>query len=322
MHILVTGGAGYIGSHTCKMLHQKGFVPITYDNLSTGHKYLVQWGPLVEGDLRDQAKLSKTFAAYPIKAVIHFAAKALVGESMKNPLDYYSNNVLGTISLLEAMKRHEVPYIIFSSSCATYGHPMEVPITEDHPQKPISPYGMSKWMIEKVLLDMALKQQIYPGILRYFNAAGADSDLMTGEDHTPESHLIPNILLSILHKRPFYLFGRDFSTKDGTAVRDYIHVTDLAAAHILALQWILEKHTPLCVNLGTGEGFSVQQMIDLCRKITHKELEIIDSPRREGDPAILVASNQKALDCLKWTPQYSQLDNIVTSAWEWHKKKP
>lgn len=319
MHILVTGGAGYIGSHTCKMLKEEGFTPVTYDNLSTGHKYLVKWGPLVVGDLRDQETLSSVFKKYPIQAVIHFAAHALVCESMQFPFKYYSNNVEGSLALLHVMQEHNVLHIIFSSSCATYGHPQTTPITEEHAQNPISPYGMSKLMIEKILLDMAKTNNCHPVILRYFNAAGASGDI--GEHHEMETHLVPNILLAIMHNQPIHVFGTDFDTPDGTAIRDYIHVDDLAEAHIAALKRLMKDHQPLELNLGTGMGISVQEMVDLCIKETKQRVQTIYEPRRSGDPSILVACNKKSQEYLGWTPKYSHPENIVQSAWRWHQKK-
>jgi UDP-arabinose 4-epimerase len=253
--ILVTGGAGYIGSHTCKALHQAGFQPIVYDNLSTGHKELVQWGPLIVGDLLDQYQLEKTLLQYQPKAILHFAASAIVSESMNNPALYYENNVRGSLSLLLAMKNTEIPHLIFSSTCATYGNAQSLPMSESHPQLPLSPYGRSKLMIEQMIFDFEKAYGIKSAILRYFNAAGADLEGTIGENHTVETHLIPSLIQTMLGLKDFVsIYGNDFPSFDGTAIRDYIHVTDLANAHALALQRLLSEAPSFAVNLGTGSG--------------------------------------------------------------------
>lgn len=316
--ILVTGGAGYIGSHTCKRLAQASFLPISFDNLSTGHADFVRWGPLIQGDLADTALLSKLLAKYRPLAVLHFAASALVGESMHNPGLYYRNNVAGSLSLLEAMRDNEIRTIVFSSSCATYGHPQSLPITESHPQQPISPYGRSKYIVEQMLTDFGFRA----ASLRYFNAAGADRDLEIGERHAPETHLIPSLIEALLGQRSHCsLYGSDFETPDGSAVRDYVHVEDLAEAHLLALQWLLNQptgHYPF--NLGTGMGHSVLQVAEVVQGCSPKKLPLSFEPRRSGDPAFLMADASKAAKILCWTPTRSSLQQIVSSAWSWHSK--
>ena len=320
--VLVTGGAGYIGSHTCKRLAKAGFLPVCFDNLSTGHADFVRWGPLVQGDLANTALLSRTLAEHRPLAVLHFAASALVGESMQNPGLYYRNNVAGSLSLLEAMRDQNISTIVFSSSCATYGHPIQIPMSESHPQQPISPYGRSKYIVEQMLADFAASHQFRAASLRYFNAAGADRDLEIGERHTPETHLIPSLIEALLGQRPHCsLFGSDFPTPDGSAVRDYIHVEDLADAHLLALEWLLTQppsHTAF--NLGTGTGHSVLQVADAIQACSPTPLPLLHEPRRSGDPAFLTADAAKAAQILGWTPTRSTLSQIVSSAWNWHSQ--
>jgi UDP-glucose-4-epimerase GalE len=317
--ILVTGGAGYIGSHAAKALFRANFLPITYDNLSVGHKESVRWGPLIVGDLKDKELLRKTIREEKPLAVLHFAANALVGESTKNPMKYYDNNVSGTLSLLQSMKEEGVSNIIFSSSCATFGNPLRLPIDEEHPQNPINPYGRSKLMIEQILSDYDKAYGIRSICLRYFNAAGADLEGEIGENHEEETHLIPLILLSILKNRELQVFGSDFATKDKSAIRDYIHVSDLADAHLQALYFLLETKQSAAFNLGTGKGISVLEMVDWAEKICKKKVQLRMSPRREGDPAILIAATQKANSLLHWTPQCSDPKTLIESAWGWHK---
>lgn len=313
--ILVTGGAGYIGSHTCKALAKAGYLPVVYDNLSTGHAYAVKWGPFVEGDLNDRAKLNEAFSQYRPKAVIHFAADALVIESMTDPAKYYRNNVANTISLLEAMKEHGVPHLVFSSTCATYGNPQFTPITEAHPQAPINPYGRSKWMIEQMLADFERAYGMRAVILRYFNAAGADLETQIGENHLPETHLIPTIIQTALGIREeIVVYGTDFDSKDGSAIRDFIHVQDLANAHVAAL-----NSPSAAINLGTGMGYSVLEIIDAVQKFCGKSLPVRLENRRAGEPGILTADNARARELLNWTPQYSDLPTLIESAWKWHQ---
>ena len=317
MNILVTGGAGYIGSHTCKALAKAGFTPITYDNLSTGHKANVQWGPFILGDLQDRELLRKTIQEYKPKGVLHFAASALVIESMQNPPKYYDNNVAGSIALLEVMREEKISHLVFSSTCATYGHPEFSPITEEHPQKPINPYGRSKLMVEQIITDYPL----HAVMLRYFNAAGADPDSIIGEDHTPETHLIPSIIETAMGKRKaLTIYGTDFPTKDGSAVRDYIHVVDLADAHVQALKWVLANQKSTAINLGTGNGLSIFEILQKIEAVSEKQVSTQLENKREGEPCHLVADNKKAQELLGWTPKHSSLSSIIETAWKWHSK--
>ncbi len=319
--VLVTGGAGYIGSHTCKELAKAGFTPITYDNLSTGHRYAIKWGPFVEGDLRDQALLRATLREYRPLGVLHFAADALVIESMRNPAKYYSNNVAGSLSLLEAMRVEGVQKLIFSSTCATYGHPQFSPLTEEHPQLPSNPYGRTKWMVEQIIQDFGAAYGLDCVALRYFNAAGADLDGEIGENHTPETHLIPSLLLTALGKRSeFVMYGTDFPSRDGSAIRDYVHVADLARAHLLALNWIGAHRGFTAINLGTGRGISVLELLTQIQKTCNRQFAVKKEPRREGEPGVLTADNSKALKVLGWEPLCSDVPTLIHSAWEWHKK--
>ncbi len=320
-NILVTGGAGYIGSHMCKALKKNGYNPICFDNLSCGHKSAVKWGPFIKGDLRDFNSLKKAFERFPFAAVMHFAANALVGESMSDPLKYYENNVSSTINLLKAMRFYNVGHLIFSSSCATYGIPKEAPITETHPQKPINPYGKSKLMIEEILHDFALAHNISYASLRYFNAAGADIDGEIGEHHKEETHLIPLLVETALGIRPsLQVFGSDYPTKDGSAIRDYIHVEDLADVHLKALQYIFLNNKCVELNVGTGQGYSVLEIIDAAKKLINPSIKISFAPRRAGDPPVLVADNAKVKELLNWSPKHSSLETIINSALVWHKK--
>ncbi len=313
--ILVFGGAGYIGSHTCKALHSAGLLPVVYDNLSTGHGYAVKWGPFIQGDLNDTAKLDAAFKTYAPKAVIHFAANAIVLESMADPGKYYHNNVGGTVALLEAMRHNNVKKIVFSSTCACYGNPLFHPITEKHPIQPMSPYGKSKWMCEEILRDFERAYDFEPTLLRYFNAAGADLETQIGENHTPETHLIPRIIQTALGLREeICVYGTDFASKDGSAVRDYVHVMDLASAHVMALA------KPKCtVNIGAGTGFSVLEIIQAVQQFCGKPIEVKLENRREGEPGVLCADNTKAKELLSWNPRFSDLPTIVESAWKWHQ---
>lgn len=316
--ILITGGAGYIGSHTCKLIASSGYEPICFDNLSTGHKDFVKWGPLITGDLKDTELLKETFHRFKPEAVIHFAGSSLVGESVSNPLKYYDNNVGGTLSLLNAMKNANVKNIVFSSTCATYGADTNNPIDESFPQRPINPYGMSKLMIERILSSLADTKEINHISLRYFNAAGADKSNEIGESHNPETHLIPLAINSALGGNELKVFGNDFPTKDGTAIRDYIHVEDLASAHIKALEYMIDSGNSDFINLGSGKGYSVKEIL-MALKDLGLNPRTIESQRRRGDPAVLVANANKAKEVLNWEPKYN-LREILASAKAWHSK--
>ena len=319
--ILVTGGAGYIGSHTCKTLANSGFLPVTYDNLSTGHRSAVKWGPLIVGDIRDPKQLDIAFKQYKPKGVLHFAANALVIESMTNPGKYYDNNVGGSISLLETMVANKVPYLVFSSTCATYGHPQFSPITEEHPQYPISPYGRSKLMVEQIIADFGKAHGVCSLCLRYFNAAGADHALEIGENHTPETHLIPSIIEVAMGKRKeLVVYGNDFSSIDGSAIRDYIHVEDLAKAHVSAIEWLFANNQSAIVNLGTGTGYSVLEIVQAVKTLSKKTVEVRFEKRREGEPSHLVASYKKAKQLLNWEAKKSSLPQMIETAWKWHNR--
>ena len=320
MDILVTGGAGYIGSHCCKELNRRGYTPVTLDNLVYGHRENVRWGPFFEGHIDDRKVLAGIFERHDIRAALHFAAFAYVGESVADPRKYYRNNLKGTIGLLDELLANGMKHVIFSSSCATYGIPDEVPIDESHPQRPISPYGKSKQMVEEILADYS---QAYPFdfiSLRYFNAAGADMDGEIGEKHDPETHLIPLVLdVAKGRSEKVSVFGDDYATDDGSCIRDYIHVADLADAHVLALEKLLGGHRSEFINLGTGRGYSVFQVIETARRVTGVDIAYEVTDRRAGDPAVLIASNDKARKVLGWSPRYPELDTIVSSAWKWHK---
>jgi len=314
-NIIVTGGAGYIGSHACKCLKQAGFVPVTVDNLSRGVADAVRYGPLEVGDVRDGAFLETVFAKYRPDAVIHFAALAYVGESVQRPYLYYDNNVGGTVSLLEAMRAADIGRIVFSSTCAVYGAAQTVPITESHPLAPINPYGASKRMVEQVLADGATAHGLRFVALRYFNASGADPDGELAENHDPETHLIPLALQAAFGRRPaLQVFGTDYDTPDGTCIRDYIHVADLAEAHVLALKYLLDGGAPLFANLGTGSGASVREVIRTVEAVTGRLVPAEDSPRRPGDPAALVADPGMANTVLGWRPRFMDLTDHVRHA--------
>ena len=322
MRVLVTGGAGYIGSHTARKLADAGHEVVIYDNLSYGHKEAVGKLPLVVGDLIDREKLAATLQTNKIEAVIHFAAFAQVGESVTDPAIYYNNNVGGTISLLDSMRAADVSRIVFSSTCATYGIPASSPIDESFPQAPINPYGFSKLVIEKALEDYSHAYGLAFAALRYFNAAGASPLGDIGEDHTPESHLIPVVLQVALEQRKsISLFGTDYPTPDGTCVRDYIHVDDLADAHLLAMEQITPENC-LKLNLGTGCGNSVQEIITACREVTGKSIPTEVGPRREGDPPALVANASAANKILNWQPKYLDVRDTIETAWRWHQSHP
>ena len=319
--ILITGGAGYVGSHTVKELLKLGYSTVVLDNLIHGHRELVQGGELVEGDLQDSALLQDIFSRHSIEAVIHFAAFAYVGESVTDPGKYYRNNVCGTLSLVEAMLKAGISKMIFSSTCATYGHPQEIPITEKHLQNPINPYGNSKLMVEQILRDFGNSHGLRSVIFRYFNAAGADPETQIGEWHDPETHLIPLVLdVAAEKKEAVQIFGTDYDTFDGTCVRDYIHVTDLANAHILGLKHLETEQDSEIFNLGNGQGYSVRQVIECAEKITGKKIEAQRAPRRSGDPAVLVGSSEKAQKILGWKTRFPRLEDIIGTAWKWHQK--
>ncbi len=323
--ILVTGGAGYIGSHAVKALIGAGYEVIVLDNLVYGHRELVEEVLKVElivGDISDRPLLDKLFASRNIAAVMHFSAYAYVRESVTDPAKYYRNNVIGTITLLEAMIASSIKQFVFSSTCATYGVPHTVPITEDHPQNPINPYGATKLMVERILQDFDVAYGLKSVYFRYFNAAGADPTGLLGEDHNPETHLLPLVLMAALGKRDSVaIFGTDYPTPDGTCIRDYIHVTDLADAHILGLEYLLNGGDTSVFNLGNGQGFSVKEAIDTAKIVTGREIKVVMSDRRPGDPPILVGSSDKARNILGWEPKYPALKEILTHAWKWHQQR-
>lgn len=318
--ILVTGGAGYIGAHVCKALAKEGFLPVTYDNLSTGHAYAVKWGPFIQASLCEKEKLKETCLLYQPQAVIHLAASALVIESMQNPAKYYRNNFVGTLSLLETMQECNIRSLVFSSTCATYGQPQFVPITEEHPQNPINPYAKSKLMLEHIMADFDATHGIKTISLRYFNAAGADLETEIGENHTPETHLIPSVIQTALGIRPeIVVYGTDFPSQDGSAIRDYVHVQDLASAHILALKLVLAEKKSHAINLGTGIGHSVLEVIQAVEKHSNLSVPVRFEEKRSGEPCTLVADNRLAHTLLNWTPKHSNLDSLIQSAWKWHE---
>jgi len=316
--ILVAGGAGYIGSHTCLRLAEAGFTPVVYDNLSNGWESFVQWGPLEVGDINDAARLDEVFAKHKPVAVIHFAAFIEVGFSVAEPGPFYGNNVGGTITLVEAARRAGIDKLVFSSTCATYGAPVRVPMDETHPQAPLNPYGRSKLMVEEILRDMDRYKSFRSVVLRYFNAAGADPQGRIGEKHEPETHAIPLAIAAARGERDkFMLFGEDYDTRDGTCVRDYIHVLDLADAHVAALKWLLAGKDSAAFNLGTGTGTSVKELVGAIERRSNRPFPLEPAPRRDGDAPSLVADNGKARELLGWTPRYG-LDEIIEHAWAWH----
>lgn len=323
--ILVTGGAGYIGSHTVSALQQAGYKIVVLDNLIYGHRDIVERLPgaeLIEGDISDRALLDHLFATHSISAVIHFAAYAYVGESVKDPAKYYRNNVVGTLTLLEAMRAAAVDKIVFSSTCSVYGITEAVPILETHPINPINPYAKSKWVVEQMLSDFDAAFGFKSVRFRYFNAAGASPDGLLGEDHTPEPHLIPLVLYTALGRRKsISIFGTDYPTPDGTCIRDYTHVSDIANAHVLGLKHLLAGGPSDVFNLGNGHGFSVRQVIESAQQVTGRPIEVVEDGRRPGDPPILVGSHQKAKAMLGWQPQYTELADIISHAWNWHQKR-
>ena len=322
-NVLVVGGAGYIGSHMCKCLANNGYNPIVLDNLVYGHRQAVKWGPFIEGSNGDSKLIRHVFSEYQIVAVMHFAAFCYVGESVTDPGKYYRNNVANTLNLLEVMVEKNINNFIFSSSCATYGGPDEIPITEQHPQNPINPYGRTKLMVEQILDDFKDAYGLESVCLRYFNAAGADPDGELGEDHEPETHLIPLVLQTALGQRAeMNIFGDDYPTRDGTCIRDYIHINDLAQAHFLALERILSGLPGGKYNLGNGSGCSVREVIEIARNVTGKSIPSKIVERRPGDPAELIGSSEKAIKELGWKPQFPNLDAIIETAWKWHRSHP
>lgn len=319
-NVLVTGGAGYIGSHTCKALAQAGFRPVTYDNLSEGHGWTVKWGPLVIGEIADKALLRDTLEKFDIQAVLHFAASAYVGESVSHPRKYFQNNLVNSLALLDTMVDVGVSTLVFSSSCATYGVPTELPIAEDHPQDPINPYGASKRFVEDVLRWYGEAYGLRSATLRYFNAAGADPDGEIGESHDPETHLIPLVIAAAQGTIPHVqIFGTDYDTRDGTAVRDYVHVSDLADAHVRAMNALIDGASSMRLNLGTGRGHSIREVIAAVTKVSGRPIPVREAPRRAGDPAALVAAPGRAAAVLGWKPEHSSLSTIVETAWRWHE---
>ena len=320
-NILITGGAGYVGSHVCKMLAEEGHTPVTYDNLSNGNRDAIQWGPFEEGDILDQDKLRYALNKYQPEAVMHFAAFAYVGESIVQPNKYYRNNVVGTLNIAECMLQESINNLIFSGSCATFGAPESMPINETYAQNPINPYGKSKVAAENIINDFSSAHGLRSVILRYFNAAGADKDLEIGELHSPETHLIPLLFDACTRTtNNFNVNGDDYDTFDGTCIRDYIHVTDLADAHILAYKKLKKDGVTTSYNLGNGEGFSIKQVIHMVEKVTGLDVPFGIAPRRDGDPPILIADSTKARKELLWSPVNSSLESIIESAWLWYNK--
>jgi UDP-arabinose 4-epimerase len=321
MHVLVTGGAGYIGSHTLKALSSAGYSPVTYDNLTSGHRWAVKWGSLVQGDLSNYELICDTIRRYRITAVLHFAAFAYVAESIVHPEKYFQNNVGDVVTLLRAARATGVRHVVFSSTCATYGTPSRLPITERSPQRPINPYGESKLMVERMLRWYREAYGIHSVCLRYFNAAGADPDGEIGECHVPETHLVPSIIEAALKQRPHIdVYGTDYETPDGTAVRDFVHVSDLARAHVQALEYLRARNCSNAFNLGTGRGFSIREAIESVERVSRRSVKVRYGPRRVGDAPALVASAAKAHRLLDWRPRFTSLDEIVATAWAWHSR--
>lgn len=318
--VLVVGGAGYIGSHTCLDLANKGYKPVVFDNFSNGHREFVKWGPAEEGDIRDRARLDGVLAKHKPSAILHFAALIEVGESVKDPVAFYENNVVGTLTLLSAAQAAGINAFVFSSTCATYGLPQSVPLDEQHRQVPINPYGRTKYIVEQALADYDQYKGLRSVILRYFNAAGADFEGRIGEWHDPETHAIPLAIDAALGRRQgFKVFGSDYETRDGTCVRDYIHVLDLADAHVRAVEYLLRGGDSVALNLGTGTGTTVKELLGAIEDVSNRPFPVEYIGRREGDSHTLVANNDKARDVLGWVPQYD-LSQIISSAWNWHSR--
>ena len=317
--VLVTGGAGYIGSHACKALAAAGYLPITYDDLSRGNAWAVKWGPLVEGRLQDRARLDEVLARYRPGAVLHFAAFAYVGESMEKPALYRENNVDGGESLIAAVKTAGIPRVVYSSSCALYGDPVHLPVDEEHPLKPLSPYGETKLAVEELL---RATPEISSVSLRYFNAAGADPEGEVGEAHEPETHLIPLVLQAAAGLRPaIRIYGEDYDTPDGTCLRDYVHVSDLADAHVLALKHLEQGGETTVVNLGAGQAYSVREVIETAERVTGCHIPVESAPRRRGDPAQVYSAQGRAQELLGWRPRHASLEEIITTAWAWMHRR-
>mgnify|MGYP001021879333 FL=1 len=318
--VLVVGGAGYIGSHTCLALAERGFTPVVYDNFTSGHREFVRWGPLEEGDIRDLDRLREVLQRHKPIAALHFAGLIEVGQSFREPEAFYEINVSGALNLLRALIEADIRAFVFSSTCATYGTPETLPLDENHPQSPINPYGRTKFLVEQALRDYDLCGRMRSVMLRYFNAAGADLEGRIGEWHSPETHAIPLAIEAALGRRPsFSIFGSDYSTRDGTCIRDYIHVNDLADAHVKALDYLLNGGETTAVNLGTGVGTSVKELIDAIESVSRRPLPVVHSERRPGDPPMLVASNDTARTLLGWEPKHG-IQEIVQSAWNWHAR--
>ena len=319
-NILVTGGAGYIGSHTCLALAERGYTPVVYDNLANGHREFVQWGPFEQGDVRDRERLEQVISSCKPAVIIHFAGLIEVAESVTNPIAFFDNNVTGSVNLFAAALKVGIDKIVFSSTCATYGLPQEIPMPESHPQCPVSPYGTSKLLIEKVLSDLDAYQGLRSVVLRYFNAAGADIKGRIGEWHNPESHVIPIAIDVARGKRSlFKIYGSDYSTPDGTCIRDFVHVADLADAHARSVDYLMAGGNTVALNLGTGRGTSVKQLARAIETASNIRLPVELVARRKGDPPELVADNTKAKTTLRWQPTY-ELEDIVRSAWNWHRR--
>lgn len=317
--VLVTGGAGYVGSHTCKVLAAAGYTPVTYDNLSRGFSEAVQWGPLEVGDIGDASTLGAVIKKHAPDAVLHFAAYAYVGESVMQPGNYWKNNFGATLCLLDQIRAHKIDKLVFSSTCSIYGDPQQLPINERHPKHPINPYAKTKWAVEQMLTDFEYAYGIKSVALRYFNAAGADSEGEVGEMHDPETHLIPLVLqVAAGDRKQIEIFGDDYPTEDGTCVRDYIHVTDLADAHVRSLEYLKQGGRSTAFNLGTGKGYSVAEVVEAVKRITGCKVKTKTSGPRVGDPHTLVSASALAKKELSWSPGYSDMDTIIATAWEWY----
>lgn len=319
MKILVAGGAGYIGAHMCQLLAASGHECLVVDDLSTGHREAVRWGRLEQASLLDSERLDHIVAAERPDAVTHFAALALVGDSVRDPAAYYSVNLVGTLNLLNAMRRHGVRRMVFSSTCAVYGEPRSLPLNEDHPLQPVNPYGATKLAAERMIADFCGAYGLRAVALRYFNAAGAVASAGIGESHMPETHLIPSLLRGLKDSRTVSIFGSDYSTRDGTCVRDYIHVADLCRAHLLALDYLKAQEGYTALNLGTGAGYTVREIVAAASAVAGQTIPVREAPRRPGDPAVLVASNEKAGKLLGWQPEMTDIRAIIASAWDWHR---
>ncbi|WP_159950613.1 UDP-glucose 4-epimerase GalE [Rhizobium sp. 18065] len=318
--ILVVGGAGYIGSHTCLALANKGYVPLVYDNFSGGHEEFVKWGPVEQGDIRDRARLHEVLAKHKPAAALHFAGLIEVGQSFVEPEAFYDVNVVGSLTLLQALMEADIRAFVFSSTCATYGRPERLPLDETHPQNPINPYGRTKHIVEQALRDFDLCDRMRSVMLRYFNAAGADFEGRIGEWHTPETHAIPLAIEVALGRRPhFSIFGEDYDTRDGTCIRDYIHVNDLADAHVRAVEYLLNGGETVDINLGTGTGTTVKELISAIESVSGRPMPVVKTERRAGDPPMLVAGNGKAENVLGWKPKHD-INDIIRSAWNWHSR--